>query len=251
MANENRPKRTVSQLRFPYYDLRISVDLVRKVFDERGGRVTQDGLAEMLGSSKEKSAFQLKVGAGELFGLLKRDADGLAVTDLALMIVRPRSPSDEARAMAEAFLSVPLFDAVQKQYAGRPLPPAEGLRNALEIEFGVVRKRVPDVFWTLTRSAEHAHLLYKSAGNTYLSRGAAVAEPLRVEEPSVQLADEEAAGVVVPGGGPHPALGGLLQVLPDGSKRWTDAERSRWLQAFEASVKLLYPTKEEEPAVGQ
>ncbi len=249
MTNDNRPrgsKRTVSRLRFPYYDLEVAVDLVRRIFDERGGRVTQDGLAEMLGTSKQRSAFQVKVTAAQLFGVLKRDADGLVVTDLALRIVRPRSPSDETLATAEAFLSVPLFDAVQKQYAGRPLPPDEGLRNALEVEFGVARKRVSDAFGTLARSAEQAGLLYRSGGNTYLSRGTGAPEPPRPEEPPVKDAQQETTGPKLPpAGGAHPALSGLLQVLPANDAPWSAQERDRWLEAFAATVRVLYPAEDE------
>ena len=255
MTNDSRPKvqkRAVSQLRFPYYDLKMALGLVRRVFDERGGRVTQDGLAEMLGTSKERSTFQIKVSAAELFGLLKRGADGLAVTDLALRIVRPRSPADEAKAMAEAFLSVPLFSAVQSQYAGRPLPPDEGLRNALEVEFGVVRKRVGDAFGTLTRSAQQAGLLYRSGGNTYLSLGTGVGEPLPPEKPPVQPREQQPVLPKAPDAAvPNPALEGLLQVLPGRGDGWSEAERSRWLEAFEAIIKVLYPTQEERQTTSQ
>jgi hypothetical protein len=241
-----KTKRTISQLRFPYYDLQAVIEVVRRIFDERGGRVTQDGLAEMLGTSKSRSAFQVKVIAAQLFGLIKRDPDGLAVTDLALRIVRPRSPSDEAQAIAEAFLSVPLFDAVQERYAGRPLPPDEGLRNALEVEFGVVRKRISDAFGTLTRSAEQAGLLYRSGGNTYLSRGTALGEPLRAEEPPPQpRQDQVAAAKAAAAGAPHPALSGLLQVLPADDARWSTQQRDRWLEAFSATIKVLYPVEDE------
>lgn len=245
-------KRRFSELRYPYYDLAATIDVARRLFGERGGRVTEDGLAEMLGTAKAKSAFQTKINAAQLFGLLKRDGNALAVTDLALRIVKPRTPEDAAQATVEAFLSVPLFDAVQKRYAGNPLPPDDGLRNALELDFGVIPKRVPDAFATLMRSAERAGVLYRSGGNSYLSRGTGVGEPSRPDQPPVQPGVQQLVLPKVPDAGvPHPALGGLLQVLPDGANQWTEAERSRWLEAFQATIKVLYPTEEEQHAAGQ
>jgi hypothetical protein len=244
--NKGASTRRTSRLRYPYYHLRTALEICQRIFAERGGGVSQDGLAEMLATSTDKSAFQMKVGAAELFGLLVREGDNLRVTDLALRIVKPRSQADEAQAMADAFLSVPLFDAVQKAYAGRPLPPDEGLKNALEIDFGVLSKRVADAFATLIRSAQQAGLLYRSGGNTYLSRGASVPEPSRRDEPPTRSEQEESGGVkVLFEDHPHPALAGLLQVLPASNAHWSAQERDRWLKAFEATVKLLYPAEDE------
>ena len=244
--NSHGSTRKTSRLRYPYYDLKTVLGICQRIFAERGGRVTEDGLAEMLATSTGKSAFQMKMAAGEAFGLLTRDGGNLRVTDLALRIVKARSPTDQAQAMADAFLSVPLFDAVQRAYAGRPLPPEEGLRNALEIDFGVLSKRVADAFSALARSAEQAGLLYRSGGNTYLSRGAAPADSSRAEEPPAEPERDEPTHPKVSAPGlTHPALAGLLQVLPANDARWSVQERDRWLDAFQATVRLLYPTQDE------
>ena len=43
--------------------------------------------------------------------------------------------------------------------------------------------------------------------------------------------------------GIHPAISGFLQELPFREKRWTEGERQRWIDAFVALIKALYPSE--------
>jgi hypothetical protein len=43
----------------------------------------------------------------------------------------------------------------------------------------------------------------------------------------------------------HPAIAGLLQVLPQSGKDWTEAEKAKFKTAFEALLDVVYPVKSE------
>lgn len=186
MPNGNgtsREKRQISALRYPYYDLATCLEIVRRVFQEKGGSTTKEGLAETLGTSTEKSTFAQKVNACVLFGLLRSQGSLLEVADLALRIIKFRDERDRARAYAEAFLSVPLYARVQEKFSGRPLPPETGLKNVLDTEFGVIPKRVDEAYRIMMLSARHAGLITVSDGNTYMSKGpSAEVQPQPAEE---------------------------------------------------------------------
>jgi hypothetical protein len=43
--------------------------------------------------------------------------------------------------------------------------------------------------------------------------------------------------------GPHPAITGLLIWLADHGDEWSEEERERWIAAFLATVKVVYPAE--------
>ena len=46
----------------------------------------------------------------------------------------------------------------------------------------------------------------------------------------------------------HPAIIALLRDLPQPIKPWTSADRERFLEAFTAMVKYLYPPNDKSPS---
>lgn len=152
------PKRTRSELRFPVYGLPNSVLAAKAVHEKGGGATTNDHLAAFLGyRSANNGAFLSRVAAAKLFGLIEGPPTRLTITPLAQKILMPiRLDSDPREALVEAFMRVPLYEAVYEEYRGKELPPEFGMKNALRTQFGVTPQRIDRAYRALMDSAEAA-----------------------------------------------------------------------------------------------
>lgn len=249
-----RPKSTV---RFPYYDLADAVKVVR-IIGERAANDTCaiDQLARYLDhKSVDSGAFRLRLAAGSMFGLLDPDSGHVRLTERARAILSMH-PEDHRRALVESFLDVELFRKVYEQYQGRQLPPDAGLKNVLR-EMGVVPNQVDRAFSTLMRSADEAG--FRASGERYFVAPSVTSAPTAtdratvvspsspsVAQPTASTAQQPQAstggGASPPPTGIHPALMGLLQLLPPAQTRWRRGKQD-WLAAFTATVNAIYPDR--------
>lgn len=246
-AKKRKPR---SAIKFPYYDLQDAVEVTRKVQDEGGGECSLELLARYLeAKSTSSGAFRSRVAAAITFGLIATRAGNYAVTDRGLAIIAPVHEGDDQRAKVEAFLSVPLFREVYDLYRGSPLPPEVGLKTTFRTRFNIVEDRVDPSYRVFMRSAEQAGFF--STGKSHLVEPPT--KPLSTEAPSEEgeTHDEPGGGGGSGDGGGtrtpsvHPALAGLLQLLPPDKQGWTKDQFDTWILGFTAAVKMLHPVSEE------
>ncbi len=163
-----RKARQRSVFLFPAYDFNTALDIARRVEESGGGSLTEETLAINLGLSAKSSGFRLKSLAARQFQLISKQGNTLTTTPVAKAIFKPTSDGDADRGYREAFLSIPLFQAVSERYQGHPLPDSQTLRNVLEREFHVEHSRVQQAERMLLDSARYAQLLHHTNDGTYL-----------------------------------------------------------------------------------
>ncbi len=166
---KTRKKPVRSRYPFPSYNLGIARQIAEKIEYEGAGRLSEVTLAMTLHVSVKSSGFKLKLLAARQFQLLTRQGEMLSTTPLAKAIFKPTTEEEKRGRMIEAFMAIPLFNAVATRFRGQPLPTGQSFRNILEREFGVENNRVSEAERVLTDSAREAGLLHDSGGKTYLA----------------------------------------------------------------------------------
>lgn len=250
-ATGERKTREVSRYTFPYYNLEIAIEVAKALHDRAGGKASMAQLASYLDHTDEFSgAFRSKVWGAKLFGLVKITSNIVSVTPLGEQLAFLKSGLQRDRRLAEAFLNVPLFREVYKRYEGSTFPATrEGLKNALHNTFGVPPRVVPVALKTLLTSADQAGFRRENPNRLIHPIPIGLVEKDIIPEPE---AEEE--GVTVAAGAPlkevvpegiHPAISGFLLELPRSGEGWTEGERQRWIDAFTAMIKALYPTEDD------
>ena len=165
----SRKARQRSVYLFPAYGFSMALDIARQVEESGGGTLAEETLAVNLGLSKNSSGFRLKCLAARQFNLLVKQGATVSTTSIAKAILKPTSDEDALHGYRQSFLSIPLFQAVAERYRGQRLPDSQTLRNVLEREFSVERKRVQQAERLLLDSARDTYLLKHRGDGTYLT----------------------------------------------------------------------------------
>lgn len=246
-----------SGIGFPYYNLEASVKVAELVHERGGGGCSPDQLASFLGYSGTNSGTYLtRVASAKMFGLIISQAGIISVTERARDIFTPVMPDDCKKSKVEAFLSVPLFQAIFDKFTGTTLPKTVGLKSLLENQFQIVRARITPALRILMESAEYAGFFETSGDRTRLikpvmgtnsekraSAGASKKESGEPEIPERRKGGSEGGG---PPTGIHPVIIGLLRELPPAGSHWTIPQREVFFQAFKAIVDVVYPVEQED-----
>jgi hypothetical protein len=254
-SNAGRKRREVSRYSYPYYDLDTALELVKILYNQAGGKASFAQLASYLGHKDESSgAFIAKIFGAKLFGIVHIATQNVSITPLGERLASLQPGSQRDLRLAEAFLNVPLFREVYKRFQNSTLPSTrEGLLNVLQDNFGVPSVRAPVALKILLASAEQAG--FKRADPNRLIHP--VPTGLMEKEISLEAKTEkgEPAGGSIPStrisqtgttlSGIHPAISGFLQELPSEEQPWTENQRQRWLDAFTAMIKAIYPSEDE------
>ncbi|MCX5999653.1 MAG: hypothetical protein NTU41_08725, partial [Chloroflexi bacterium] len=185
--NKIRKTRIRSLYLFPMYDFNMAKSIAEIIERDGAGTLSEETLAMTLSLSARSSGFQMKTLTGRQFGLLTKQADVLLTTPLAKMILKPTSEEEKRRALVEAFLKIPLFQAVAMRFKGQPLPAKETLRHILEREFQVTSNRVNDAQRVLLDSARDTGVLIEKGNAVYLSTLATPKPSAVAQEPDTPL----------------------------------------------------------------
>ena len=254
-TNEIARVREISKFVFPYYDLETSITVASELLNKAGGKASLIQLASYLGHKDEFSgAFRSKLWGAQLFGLVTISGNNIAITRLGEQLAADTKGVQRDTRLAEAFLNVPLFREVYRKYENSIMPSTrEGLKRALQDTFGVSTKLITLALKSLERSSEQAG--FKRGGSNRLihpvPQGLVEKGESTEQEPvkAIPGMPEPESKITCP---PqiiqpniHPAISGFLQELPTKDKKWTGAERKRWLDAFTAMVTALYPAENE------
>ena len=238
-AGAGGAKRERSRIQFPYLALDEALDVANAMYSNVAlGHCEDDQLAAWLKLSPKSSGYRVRISTAKMFGLIDSPSTGkYRLTDLGQRIV---DPDRQAAAKSDAFLMVPLFDAVHERFRGAALPPAAALEREFR-ELGVAEKQTNKARWAFERSAQSAG--YFNQGRDRLVRpGFAGTE--RQSTPEASPAEPSTAPEVGSGDGGngtrHPFVQGLLQTLPDPDTVWAIEGRVAWLKAAATCFDLIY-----------
>jgi hypothetical protein len=166
---ETSRKREKSKIKFPVYSLADSVAVAKAIEDKGGGLVSNDQLAAYLGyRSSKNGAYLARIASARTFDLITGQGDRISITPRAQTILWPSYPEDAEKAMIEAFLGVPLFQAIFEDNSGKQLPSPFGMKNALKTRYGISPSRVDDAYRSLMDSADQAGFFSTRGGRTQL-----------------------------------------------------------------------------------
>jgi hypothetical protein len=233
-ADNGEGGRGRSTIEFPYLDLDAAVEVAKGVHEVGGTSCGWDQLAAKLGQAATGGGFRMKVMTAKTFGLATYGQSTVTLTDLGKRLC---DPQQEKAAKADAFLVVPLYNAIYEAFKNVTLPPADALETKIA-ELGVAPKQKGKARQAFQRSATSAGFFW--SGQNRLVRPAikasAAAPSLTQEEP-----DEEEHQEKNPKEGPrHPLIEGLLKELPKPQSEWTTEDRKKWLEMASTIFNVIY-----------
>ncbi len=233
-------KRDRSTIGFPYGDLEQAIKVARALHQQGGGRGQQDQLAAWLGhTSIGGGAFRQQLSTARTFGVSESAQGSVVLTPLGHRIV---DPAQEARARVDAFLNVPLYQAVYERFRGHTLPSGSGLENVFA-DLGVAEKQTEKARHAFQRSAQQAGFF--NAGADRLVEPSTDRGQQSLGTNGSQDGDARDESPAAPSGDPrrdplHPLIQGLVATLPEPGSAWSDEEREEWLNAAKSNFALIY-----------
>lgn len=152
-----KQRRVASQTKYAVYTLADALEVAKAIYAQGGGTASVDELAAFLGyKSSNNGAYYDRTSAARMFGLIQGQGSQITLTPRAQEIISPVFPEQVAKAMIDAFISVPLFRAIYEEFQGKQLPPTVGLKNLLRTKYGVPPSRIDVAHRALMESAEQA-----------------------------------------------------------------------------------------------
>jgi hypothetical protein len=255
-AAKKQRRRTPAEHRYPLFDLNSSLAAAKAVKERGGNACTAAQLAAFLDyDSSTGGGFVRRVTAARLFGLIEHTGGHYKATARAESILYPVTPQARRRALAEAWLSIPLFRRVYDQHKGIRLPEEFGMRNLLTTSYSVSGQvEASRVYRVMMDSAEFAGFFATNQGRrTHLIEpvyGAPEYAPPPDEESKPK--DHETPPAQGGGGGDggtgsgdplvknlHPALRGLLTLIPAKPGDWPG--RVAFDTAWTSTLDVLWP----------
>lgn len=141
-----------STIAFPYSSLAEAERIAETLHRSWGGSASQDQIAGTLGTTPRNGTFRNKMAAARIFGAVSISRGSVKLTDLGNRLLDPKT---QRYARVEAFMAVPLYSAIYREYEGRPLPPDEGLERKIA-ELGVSHKQTAKARQAMNSSAKLA-----------------------------------------------------------------------------------------------
>jgi hypothetical protein len=236
---EEAPQRDRSTIKFPYGDLDDAIEVAFTVHEHFGLSATVDQVAAAMGQSLS-GAFRAKMATAATFGVVESGRGEVHLTDLGARIADPEARSG---ARVEAFLGVPLYQAVFERFRGARLPGEAGLEAEL-VKLGVGAKVAMKARQALQRSAEQAGFfshgrdrLVQPSVSTIAPVPPATSDAGTDQRPSPpSVASSPPVGLAQ-----HPLLVGLWQELPDPKvAKLSPEQQANWIETATLVLKLLY-----------
>lgn len=235
-----KEKRERSSIQFPYGDLDDATAIAKAIHSNAGTSCSLNQLAAYVKQSPSSSAFRLRVACARIFGLTELEGATIRLTEPGKRVVDPRT-EDEAK--AHAFLAVPLYDAIHKEYDGYSLPPAAALERKMS-ELGVAPKQTGKARQAFERSAKQAGFFAHGSDRLVMPAfGARPGAGVSSSEQSSQRQERSGRPGGAGGGGGgdlHPFITGLLRTLPQPATEWPIRDRVKWLRTASQIFGLIY-----------
>ena len=155
-------------------------------------------LAGRLGTTPASSAFVIRLGSCERYGLTGSSGGIVELTPRGEAAAAPSSPEERQRALLEAALEPELFRRFYAAYDGQKLPDDDMARNMLRRDLGVEDELTAECLDVLKQNGLYAGLLGDVGGSLYVSaNGAHAGQPTGTpteapsSEPSTEVGSQE------------------------------------------------------------
>jgi len=230
-----------STIGFPYNDYQAAIDVATAIHSNVGHGMcsASNQLAAWMGQSGKSSGFRTQLAAARLFDLIESDnSESYHLTELG---VRAVDPSQARSAKAEAFLRVPLFNALYEKYKGGVTPPTAALEREI-VSLGVSEKQKARARQAFENSAEQTG--FREQGANRLVLPAVVVKPPQ-DKPSGNGGGGSNGGSGDGGLNLDPLLLALIQKIPTQGEKWSAEKRLRWFKTFAMNVSQVYDSDEE------
>jgi hypothetical protein len=250
----DKQEREISTIDFPYGSLEDGITVATAVRKLGGNQCRIDSLAAELGHETVKSGgFQQKIATAGRFGFTSRTQGMVTLSPLGIRVI---DPEQQKVARVEAFLTVPLYNAIYEQFKNGPLPAAQGLESTMA-SLGVSAKQTAKARQAFQKSAKEAGFFaYGTTKLVYPALGGA-AVPTKVKELEEVTPDPKGKNGKGDGGDSgdgkkrHPFIEGLLETLPLAAlgvnkTEWTLQGRQEWLQTAAGIFNLIYVASAED-----
>jgi len=249
-----RAERERSRIEFPYYSLDEAIKIAKGIFD-LGSNCQIDQLAGHLNQAASGGGFRVKLMAARTFGLITYTQGNASLAELGAQII---DADTEREARAQAFLKVPLYNAIYEQFKGKTIPGNIGLEGAM-VNLGVAVKQKEKARQAFQRSAKESgffaygttKLVYPVIGQERATKESKPGEPI-VQPPLPPPQNGNGKGGSDSGGGGNgldPLIQGLLNKLPDTSQPWTLDGRRKWLQLALGILDVMYTGADDEKSL--
>ncbi|MYH29594.1 MAG: hypothetical protein F4137_12245 [Acidobacteria bacterium] len=240
-GRENAGERERSTISFPYGDLSSAIKIVKGVHGIGGTSCEWEQLSAELGMAPKGGGFRAMALTAKVFGLVTYRKASIHLTDLG---ARMCDAAQEARARADAFLTVPLYRSLYEKFRTTTLPPDSALEAAMA-GLGVVSKQTRKARQAFQRSAEQAGFFKYGKDRLVMPSNGKVEEQPPDNaggDPGSGERSQDEGGE----GSHHDFINGLVRKLPAEGTEWPTADRHTWLQAANAIFDLLYTRPESE-----
>lgn len=234
-----------SAIQFPYSNFNDAAQLAEAIHSNVGnGTCSLSQLAAWTNQSVKSSGYRVQVASARLFGLLDSEgSDSYRLTPLGKQLADPNS---ERKAKAEAFLNVPLFDAIYKNHKDGVLPPAAALEREM-VGLGVADKQKSRARQIFERSAEQTGFFAFGKNRLVMPAIAVKDDPPPKDDPGGN-GGGGSGGSSGNGGGNgggefsdlDPLLLALLRKIPSTEEGWPQDKRLRWFKTLAMNVSQIY-----------
>ena len=226
-------KRQRSTIGFPYVDYNSSSVIAAAIHSNVGhGECSPEQLSAWTNQSAKSSGFRSQLAAARLFGIIENGTESgtLKLTELGRKTI---DPNKARTAIAEAFLCVPLFNALYEMYKDGVTPPHAALESEIE-SLGVSKKQKAKARQMFESSAQQTGFR-AVASNRLVLPATIVIDAEKQEKP-----DHGGSGN---GDGDDlsldPLIMALLRKIPK-TKGWPAENRLRWFRTFAMNISQVY-----------
>ena len=177
MSQGRRRRRTRP---YPQRTLEYCLEVVETVYRHgAGGPIDRVVLAGKLGTTPSSSAFVIRLGSCERYGLTRSNGGMVELTDRGEAAAAPSSPDERRAALLDAALEPEVFRRFYDAYDGQKLPGDEMARNMLQRDLEVKEDLTVECLQVIKENGVFAGLLGDIGGSLYVSAHGAHAEGLR------------------------------------------------------------------------
>ncbi len=157
-----------SESNYPRHTLERALRIPRGILEQNAGKpCTENEAAKFAGISLHGQT-KSEIASSIKYGLLKREADNLILTDLVRRILRPQTSSAEVDGLQAAVQEAPVFKDVYSHYRGENLPDDQFLQNMLIEKHHLPSDKVPEFLEIFLSSLRYSKLLDESGGKRRL-----------------------------------------------------------------------------------
>jgi len=227
-------KRERSNIEFPYLDLDAAVEIAKGVHEVGGSSCGWDQLAARLGQAANGGGFRLRAMTAKTFRLVTYGQGTVSLTELGK---RLNDPQQEKAAKVDAFLAVPLYNAIHERFKNVTLPRADALEAEI-VKLGVAPKQKGKARQAFHRSATSAGFFW--SGPNRLVKPAIKASAASTPTPEVDPDQTEKKKEKDEDDRKHPLIEGLIKELPQPQSEWTTEDRKKWLQMASTIFDVIY-----------